>query len=55
VGTQVHSVRFPGMVLAFETIFGLPNERLTIRHDPGKGPVGNGKEFADEQGNPGGA
>src|SRR5207248_662543 len=26
-GTQVHSVRLPGMVLAFETIFGLPNER----------------------------
>jgi len=36
-GTQVHSVRLPGIVLAFETIFGLPNERLTIRHDAGKG------------------
>src|SRR5262249_28070816 len=36
-GTQVHSVRLPGMVLAFETVFGLPNERLTIRHDAGKG------------------
>ncbi len=36
-GAQVHSVRLPGMVLAFETIFGLPNERLTIRHDAGKG------------------
>jgi len=36
-GTQVHSVRLPGVVLAFETIFGLPDERLTIRHDAGKG------------------
>lgn len=35
--TQVHSVRLPGIVLAFETIFGLPSERLTIRHDAGKG------------------
>jgi 4-hydroxy-tetrahydrodipicolinate reductase len=36
-GTQVHSVRLPGLVLAFEAIFGLPSERLTIRHDAGKG------------------
>jgi 4-hydroxy-tetrahydrodipicolinate reductase len=35
-GTQVHSVRLPGMLPAFEAIFGLPNERLTIRHDGGK-------------------
>ena len=36
-GTPVHSVRSPGYVLAFETIFGLPDERLTIRHDAGAG------------------
>jgi 4-hydroxy-tetrahydrodipicolinate reductase len=36
-GTQVHSVRLPGIVLAFEALFGLPNERLTIRHDAGPG------------------
>lgn len=36
-GTQVHSLRLPGIVLAFETNFGLPDERLTIRHDAGKG------------------
>lgn len=35
-GTQVHSVRLPGVVLAVEALFGLPNERLTIRHDAGK-------------------
>jgi 4-hydroxy-tetrahydrodipicolinate reductase len=36
-GTQVHSVRLPGIVLAFEAIFGLPDERLTVRHDAGTG------------------
>ncbi len=47
-GTQVHSIRLPGIVLAFETIFGLPNERLTIRHDVGKGaePYVNGTLLA---------
>jgi 4-hydroxy-tetrahydrodipicolinate reductase len=34
-GTQVHSVRLPGYTLATETVFGLPDERLTIRHDAG--------------------
>jgi 4-hydroxy-tetrahydrodipicolinate reductase len=34
-GTQIHSIRLPGYVLAFETLFGLPDERLTIRHDAG--------------------
>lgn len=36
-GAQVHSVRLPGYVIAFETQFGLPDERLTIRHDAGSG------------------
>ncbi len=36
-GSQVHSVRLPGYVIAFETLFGLPDERLTIRHDAGSG------------------
>ena len=36
-GTQVHSVRLPSFIIAFETIFGLPDERLTIRHDAGAG------------------
>ena len=34
-GAQVHSVRLPGYVLAFEALFGLPDERLMIRHDSG--------------------
>jgi 4-hydroxy-tetrahydrodipicolinate reductase len=36
-GTQVHSLRLPGYVIAFEAIFGMPDERLTIRHDAGAG------------------
>jgi 4-hydroxy-tetrahydrodipicolinate reductase len=36
-GTQVHSIRLPSYVIAFETIFGLPDERLSIRHDAGSG------------------
>ncbi|HEU0027478.1 MAG TPA: 4-hydroxy-tetrahydrodipicolinate reductase [Ktedonobacterales bacterium] len=36
-GTQVHSVRLPGYVIAFDAVFGLPDERLTIRHDAGGG------------------
>lgn len=36
-GTPVHAVRLPSYVIAFETIFGLPDERLTIRHDAGAG------------------
>ena len=38
-GTQVHSIRLPGYVIAFEAIFGQPDERLTIRHDAGAGAV----------------
>jgi len=34
-GVQVHSVRLPGHVISLETIFGLPDERLTLRHDSG--------------------
>jgi 4-hydroxy-tetrahydrodipicolinate reductase len=36
-GTQVHSIRLPGYIISFETIFGLPDERLSIRHDAGSG------------------
>jgi 4-hydroxy-tetrahydrodipicolinate reductase len=33
--TQVHSVRLPGYVISAEVIFGMPDQRLTIRHDSG--------------------
>jgi len=38
-GTPIHSIRLPGYVIGFETIFGLPEERLTIRHDAGSGAM----------------
>ena len=32
---RVHSVRLPGHVISVESIFGLKDEKLTIRHDAG--------------------
>jgi 4-hydroxy-tetrahydrodipicolinate reductase len=37
-GTQMHSVRLPGYVSSIEALFGLPEERLSIRHDASGGP-----------------
>ena len=37
-GTQVHSVRVPSFVVSTEIVFGLPDERLTLRHDAGGTP-----------------
>lgn len=34
-GSQVHAVRLPGYALSAEVIFGMPDERLSIRHDAG--------------------
>ena len=31
----MHSLRLPGFVLSTEVLFGLPDERLSIRHDAG--------------------
>jgi 4-hydroxy-tetrahydrodipicolinate reductase len=36
-GTPVHSVRLPGYTLGFETIFGMPDEKLFIKHESGSG------------------
>jgi len=36
-GTQIHSVRLPGFVSSIEILFGMPDERLSIRHDSGSG------------------
>lgn len=33
--SQVHSIRLPGFVVGAEIIFGMPDQRLTIRHDAG--------------------
>ena len=42
-GSQVHAVRLPGFVLGAETIFGLPDQTLTIRHNAG----GSAKPYVD--------
>ena len=34
-GSQVHSVRLPGYVIGAEVLFGMPDQRLSIRHDAG--------------------
>ncbi|HEY9755916.1 MAG TPA: 4-hydroxy-tetrahydrodipicolinate reductase [Oculatellaceae cyanobacterium] len=36
-GTPVHSIRLPSFHFGFETIFGLPDERLRIQHEAGAG------------------
>jgi 4-hydroxy-tetrahydrodipicolinate reductase len=38
-GTQVHSLRLPSFVVSTEVVFGLPDERLSIRHDAGSTPA----------------
>ena len=38
-GVQVHSLRLPSFVVSTEVVFGLPDERLTIRHDAGGTPA----------------
>ena len=34
-GIQVHSIRLPGYTISAEVIFGMPDQKLTIRHDSG--------------------
>jgi 4-hydroxy-tetrahydrodipicolinate reductase len=34
-GSQVHSLRLPSYMVSAEIIFGMPDQRLTIRHDSG--------------------
>jgi 4-hydroxy-tetrahydrodipicolinate reductase len=38
-GSQIHSLRVPGYVISAEIIFGLPDQRLSIRHDSGNSAV----------------
>jgi 4-hydroxy-tetrahydrodipicolinate reductase len=33
--SQIHSVRLPGFVIGAEILFGMPDQRLSIRHDAG--------------------
>lgn len=42
-GSQVHSLRLPGYVISAEVIFGMPDQRLSIRHDSG----GSARPYVD--------
>ena len=42
-GSQVHSLRLPGFVISAEIIFGMPDQRLSIRHDSG----GSARPYVD--------
>jgi len=34
-GTQIHSVRLPGYMLSVDAIFGMPDQKLILRHESG--------------------
>jgi 4-hydroxy-tetrahydrodipicolinate reductase len=36
-GSQIHSIRLPGYTISVEAVFGMPDQRLTLRHDSGSG------------------
>jgi 4-hydroxy-tetrahydrodipicolinate reductase len=36
-GSQVHAVRLPGYTISAEVIFGMPDQKLSLRHDAGSG------------------
>ncbi|WP_026953710.1 4-hydroxy-tetrahydrodipicolinate reductase [Algoriphagus vanfongensis] len=50
-GVRIHSLRLPGHVIGIESIFGLQDEKLTIRHDSGSSakPYVNGALLAIEK------
>jgi 4-hydroxy-tetrahydrodipicolinate reductase len=47
-GTQVHSIRLPGYVISIDVIFGMPNQKLILRHESGSSaePYVNGALLA---------
>ncbi|HEX7974321.1 MAG TPA: 4-hydroxy-tetrahydrodipicolinate reductase [Anaerolineales bacterium] len=34
-GSQVHSIRLPGYVISLDVIFGMPDQKLVLRHESG--------------------
>lgn len=34
-GSQVHSVRLPGYIISLDVIFGMPDQKLILRHESG--------------------
>ena len=38
-GTQVHSIRLPGYVISMDVLFGMPDQKLILRHESGSSAV----------------
>jgi 4-hydroxy-tetrahydrodipicolinate reductase len=38
-GSQVHSIRLPGYVISLDIIFGMPDQKLILRHESGSSAV----------------
>jgi 4-hydroxy-tetrahydrodipicolinate reductase len=38
-GSQIHSVRLPGYVISLDAIFGMPDQKLILRHESGSSAV----------------
>jgi 4-hydroxy-tetrahydrodipicolinate reductase len=38
-GSQVHSVRLPGYIISLDAIFGMPDQKLILRHESGGSAV----------------
>lgn len=47
-GSQVHSIRLPGYIISIDTIFGMPDQKLILRHESGSSaePYVNGALLA---------
>lgn len=47
-GSQVHSVRLPGYIISLDAIFGMPDQKLILRHESGSSaePYVNGALLA---------
>jgi 4-hydroxy-tetrahydrodipicolinate reductase len=47
-GSQIHSVRLPGYVISLDAIFGMPDQKLILRHEAGSSaePYVNGALLA---------
>jgi 4-hydroxy-tetrahydrodipicolinate reductase len=38
-GSQIHSVRLPGYIISLDVIFGMPDQKLILRHESGSSAV----------------
>jgi 4-hydroxy-tetrahydrodipicolinate reductase len=38
-GSQIHSVRLPGYVISLDVVFGMPDQKLILRHESGSSAV----------------